>query len=342
MKEIIVAERQDFIDVANAIRTKAGSNVQLSFPEGMIEAIENIKIGSSGGGSSSGTITLKPDYLDIPEIYKPYIAYAKRQYTGSYEYLAVLDWREHVAVMFILDNFGIDEYEPEMSEFKAHGWVSWSYDRNTEEWTFNDWRNETSTGGNYVMNIKYSSTYWEYDGQVIWPYNINEENSDLVYRPHVWNDEGEYSFFYLDFLKPVASFSPAQLMECVMVHGNGTEIDITNVEKVDDRVVKIFCNLNNQTSGVQVYGCVNSWLSFANGQSMPEFTVAFNVAGLSTTITLAYVYDTVNLPSFEMDCDEDIIFKNDPYVNNSVIDTILIEPPLSNYTFFEEVSITYS
>lgn len=54
MKEIIVAERQDFIDVANAIRTKAGSNVQLSFPEGMIEAIENIKIGSSGGGSGGG------------------------------------------------------------------------------------------------------------------------------------------------------------------------------------------------------------------------------------------------------------------------------------------------
>ena len=161
MKEIIVAERQDFIDVANAIRTKAGSSVQLSFPEGMIEAIENIKIGSSGGGSPSGSITLKPDFLDIPEIYKPYIAYAKRQYIGSYEYLAVLDWREHVAVMFILDNFGIDEYEPEMSEFKAHGWISYSYDRNTEEWTFNDWRNETSTGGNYVMNIKYSSTYWE-------------------------------------------------------------------------------------------------------------------------------------------------------------------------------------
>lgn len=55
MNDLFIAPRQDFIELADAIRTKAKVKDGLAFPNGMIEAIEGIGSGgSSGAGSGSG------------------------------------------------------------------------------------------------------------------------------------------------------------------------------------------------------------------------------------------------------------------------------------------------
>lgn len=160
------------------------------------------------------------------------------------------------------------------------------------------------------------------------------------YKPVIWNDSGVYSYFYMNFQKPMADFSPAQFMECVMVQGNAGLLTITDAIKVSDMVVKVFCNIDGQTSGLQVYGKASSWLTFANGRSTPEFTVAFTVAGLSTNITLAYVYDTMTLRPTVEAIVEDVFFEHVIYVQGNVVDTILL-PTIATHCS-EDVLITYS
>lgn len=160
------------------------------------------------------------------------------------------------------------------------------------------------------------------------------------YKPLVWNDEGEYSYFYMNFQKPLADFSPAQFMECVMVQGNEGLLEITDAVKISDMVVKVSCDIDGQTSGIQVYGRASSWLMFANGRSVPEFTVMFTVAGLPTTIALAYVYDSVLVPPTVGSVTEDVFFEHAVYVQSDVLDTILL--PTMAFTFSEDVLITYS
>lgn len=48
----IIADKQDFISVADLLRSKTNSSKALTFPEGFKEAIRNINVVSGGGGSS--------------------------------------------------------------------------------------------------------------------------------------------------------------------------------------------------------------------------------------------------------------------------------------------------
>ena len=68
MNDMFIATRQDFIELADAIRTKAKVTDGLAFPSGMIEAIDGI-----GGSSGSGCVGLQLDaYADgycIPKVY---------------------------------------------------------------------------------------------------------------------------------------------------------------------------------------------------------------------------------------------------------------------------------
>lgn len=160
------------------------------------------------------------------------------------------------------------------------------------------------------------------------------------YKPLVWNDEGEYSYFYMNFQKPLADFSPAQFMECVMVQGASKLLEVTDAIKISDMVVKVYCNIDGQSSGIQVYGKASSWLMFANGRSVPEFTVMFVVAGLPTTISLAYVYDSTLVKPTVGSVVESVFFEHPIYFQSNVADTILL--PARAVSCLEDVLITYS
>lgn len=110
---------------------------------------------------------------DIPEVYLPFVEHALLLFTGEYENMAILEWHEHLAVVFMMSDFTVTDYNATTTEFKAQGWVSCSFNKLHDNWTFTDWRDTPSTGGNYVMNIRYSSVYWYYNGQIIWPFGMS-------------------------------------------------------------------------------------------------------------------------------------------------------------------------
>lgn len=114
--------------------------------------------------------------------------------------------------------------------------------------------------------------------------------SGLMYAPRIWNDSGIYSYFYIDFKKPMASFSVGMITESFVVH-DSVQLTITSIQKVSASVYKIFCDISGKTRGVTVLNKVTSFLAFATGEKLPPFSVHFYVAGLVPLMRLAYLYE---------------------------------------------------
>lgn len=114
--------------------------------------------------------TLQPGATSlVPEEYQPYVEHALLLYTGEYANMAILEGHTYLSIVFLMDNFTITSFDSTTTEFKASGWLSCSLNKFTDTWTVTDWRDKPSEGQNYVKNIRYSSVYWEYNGEVIWP-----------------------------------------------------------------------------------------------------------------------------------------------------------------------------
>lgn len=115
------------------------------------------------------------------------------------------------------------------------------------------------------------------------------------YSPRVWNDTSVYSYFYIDFLKPLGAFSIAQLKSSITVLGNKGTLTITNAKRVDTTIIKVYCDISTEPYGITVIGDYKNWLTYANGKSMPLFSAHFYVAGLINYTDAAYVYEPCEL-----------------------------------------------
>ena len=133
--------------------------VQLKTTDGGMQLFAE-DTGESGGG---------PDSLGVPDAYKSYVEEAKTQYTGDYAHLAILEGENKLNVAFLMDDFTLLTYNEKTTEFTAVGWLYCEYTKDSQTWLVVDHTTEASTGANYAKNIRYSSLYWEYNGQVIWP-----------------------------------------------------------------------------------------------------------------------------------------------------------------------------
>ena len=106
---------------------------------------------------------------EVPPEYESFIEHAKQLYSGDYANLAVLESNNILNVAFLMDDFKVLSYNESSTEFTAKGWLYCEYTKASQTWRVVDYRTEASTGTNYVKHIRYSSVYWEYNGQVIWP-----------------------------------------------------------------------------------------------------------------------------------------------------------------------------
>ena len=61
MSDLVIANKSDFVAVANKIREKTGSTNELSFPNGFIGEIDGISGSGSGGGYKVGIATCYAD-----------------------------------------------------------------------------------------------------------------------------------------------------------------------------------------------------------------------------------------------------------------------------------------
>lgn len=107
---------------------------------------------------------------DIPDAYKTYVEHAKTIYTGSYENIAVLESTNYINILFLMSDFTVKTFDSSTSEFTAIGFVICSYFKTETKWEMLDFKTTPSSGGNFVNHIRYSSVYWIYNGQIIYPY----------------------------------------------------------------------------------------------------------------------------------------------------------------------------
>jgi hypothetical protein len=117
--------------------------------------------------------------------------------------------------------------------------------------------------------------------------------SGELYKPIIWNDEGVYSYFYIDFRRAMEEFSTGMFNESIVVH-DSAQLDVTNVEYISVGVYKITCNIADKVHGITVLNKKTSMLAFSNGQQLPVFSVHFWVAGVTPAERLKYLFSQVD------------------------------------------------
>lgn len=113
------------------------------------------------------------------------------------------------------------------------------------------------------------------------------------YEPKIWNDEGVYDYFYIDFKQGVQDFSTGMLKGSIILY-DSVEIAITGFERISASVFKVFANIANRPSGVTMTNKKTTLLIFSSGRKVPPFSVHFYVAGQAPYIPLVYAYDVAD------------------------------------------------
>lgn len=114
--------------------------------------------------------------------------------------------------------------------------------------------------------------------------------SGLMYAPLVWNDDGVYSYFYIDFKKPVADFSLGMFTESVVVH-DSVQLAVSGVARVSSSVFKVYVDISGRFQGITVLNKITTYLAFTTGEEIPPFSVHFFVEGISRYERMKYLYE---------------------------------------------------
>ncbi|MEG2001089.1 MAG: hypothetical protein RR053_06845 [Evtepia sp.] len=110
------------------------------------------------------------------------------------------------------------------------------------------------------------------------------------YKPACYNDNEQYSYFYLDFKRTLSDFSTGMLSESIVVMGQ-TQLAIQKSQLVSPGVYQLFCNLSGCIHGVTIFNNPNTLLTFSNGEKVPLFSSYFLVSGMTSYIGLEYIYE---------------------------------------------------
>lgn len=114
------------------------------------------------------------------------------------------------------------------------------------------------------------------------------------YEPKIWNDEGVYTYFYIDFKQGVQDFSIGMVSLSIVVH-DSLEIVVTDVKRISPSVYKLYCNLLNRPLGVTVTNKKDSDLVFVSGRRVPAFSTRFFVAGYDRSLRAPWAFNEVLL-----------------------------------------------
>lgn len=138
--------------------------------------------------------------------------------------------------------------------------------------------------------------------------------SGLMYAPVCWNDSGVFSYFYIDFKKPVSDFSLGMLSESIVVH-DSSQIPTTMQERISASVFKIYADILNRNHGITVLNKITSYLSFTDGSRIPPFSVHFYVAGIDSYNRLKYCFDWLTSFDIAAEAQEDCAVELPPHIN---------------------------
>jgi hypothetical protein len=117
--------------------------------------------------------------------------------------------------------------------------------------------------------------------------------SGEYYKPIIWNDCGEYSYFYIDFKKSMEFFTLGMFNESIIVH-DSEQLPVKGIENISPSVYKITCDIRDKTRGITILNKKTSLLSFSGGEKLPVFSVHVFVEGQEKYERLKYIYDKCN------------------------------------------------
>lgn len=167
--------------------------------------------------------------------------------------------------------------------------------------------------------------------------------SGLQYEPTVWNDDGDFSGFYIDFKSPQAAFSTGMLIESLVVH-DSEQIPITGFTYVSPGVYRVTADISGKVSGITVINKATSYLSFTNGKQVPPFSVFFYVSGITAYWRLKYLYDSTSWvdPFLDVTHEEAVATSYwEQFGVDTVTDTADWADPFTGISATETVTIEY-
>lgn len=98
--------------------------------------------------------------------------------------------------------------------------------------------------------------------------------------PTCWNDEGIYTYFYIDYHLPISAVSLAMFNLSTRVLCEYGELDVSSIESIDSTTFKVYCDISKAKNGwVAVTGYNSSWLTYDNGYAVPEYSAVFWLDG---------------------------------------------------------------
>ena len=126
---------------------------------------------------------------------------------------------------------------------------------------------------------------------------------NVEYRAMAWNDAGEYGYFYLNYLYPLANLSFGRFVSATVIYGSTTGI-ITpdNIEMIDSRTVKVYANIAGENR-IRIFGSADMGVNFYDGSTVPSFGTNFYVDGI-TPYELPYLSDAFSLQIPELSMEE--------------------------------------
>lgn len=157
--------------------------------------------------------------------------------------------------------------------------------------------------------------------------------SGEYYKPLVWNDEGIYDYFYIDFKKSMEFFSIGMFTSSIIIH-DSVQIDVQRIQQVTPAVYKIYCDISNKPFGITILNKKTTLLSFSGGVILPIFSVHMYIEGQEHLERLRYIYDRCNFPKLFSDIDEDMDIE---LAESEDIDTIA-ESIVLNLNFISDVT----
>lgn len=120
--------------------------------------------------------------------------------------------------------------------------------------------------------------------------------SGVQYEPIIYNDEGIYGYFYIDFKRAVEPISFGMLTDSIVAYTT-VKLSITRVDRLSPSLYKVYCDISGKPNGVTIIHKIPTTLYFVDGKQVPSFSVHFFVRGQAENLNVKYVYEIANVPS---------------------------------------------
>jgi len=166
--------------------------------------------------------------------------------------------------------------------------------------------------------------------------------SGQPYKPEIWNDEGQYGYFYVDFKYNLEAFSFGMFTDSISVYTGKSFLPITAVETISQSVYKVYCDISTGVNGVTVVNRKTTLLTTTVGGYLPAFSTSFYVQGMPTSILKSYRYERSKFSAYRCPAVTDAIqFSMTEYPVSGCVEQAQFTSAQTTTTPVQTVTVSY-